>query len=162
MKYLVLFAGLFVVSLFGGSPALAQGWDTYSNARYGAIAEVPPGFSPAGPEANNSDGLIFRSGNGGLLTIYGADVPTGDFEAKVRQMITHEVSYNGWPIAGSKVTPDWAEFWGNHGSRQLRFKVLSSCNGRQIVVTRFEFNAGQQRDVERVERSLKAGPANSC
>ncbi len=143
-------------------PSFAQSWDVYANARYGATADIPPGFSPAGPEANNSDGLIFRSRNGGLLTIYGADVPGANFEAQVQSMMAHETSYNGWPIAGSKITPDWAEFWGNHGARQLRVKVLSSCHGRQIVVSRFEFDGSQVRDVERVERSLKAGPANSC
>ncbi|VAW19452.1 hypothetical protein MNBD_ALPHA12-550 [hydrothermal vent metagenome] len=153
---------IFILSLLVITPGFAQGWTSYSNARYGANADVPPGFVAAGPEAKNSDGLIFRSRQGGYLTIYGADVPGRNFEAFMAKMIANEKSYNGWSVAGSKITPNWAEYWSSNGGRQLRVKVLSSCGGKQAVVTRFEFSRNMLRDVERVERSLKAGPAHSC
>ena len=166
MRKLILIISFTLVSLSGSlmftSAGFAQGWSTYTNARYGAVADVPPGFEPAGPEANNSDGMIFRTPNGGFLTIYGADVPGGNFEAKVHQMMENETSYNGWPVADSTITPDWAEYRGRAGSRQLRVRVLSSCNGRQVVVMRFDFPGSMARDVERVARSLTAGPARSC
>ena len=157
-----IFILMFIAGTLSSSLSLAQGWHTYSNARYGATADVPPGFEPAGPEANNSDGMIYRTSSGGFLTIYGADVPGRNFEAYVQQMIEYETSYNGWPVAGSKITPDWAEYWGNAGRRQLRVRVLSSCNGAQVVVTRFDFPASLTREAERVARSLHVGPANSC
>ncbi len=153
---------IIILSLLIVTPGFAQGWTSYSNARYGASADVPPGFVPAGPEAKNSDGLIFRSRSGGYLTIYGADVPGRRFAAFMAKMIAKEKSYNSWPIAGSKITPNWAEYWGAKGGRQLRVKVLASCKGKQAVVTRFVFSRNMLRDVERVERSLKAGPARSC
>lgn len=166
MRKIFLIISLTFISLCGpllfSSPGYAQGWSTYTNARYGATADVPPGFEPAGPEAHNSDGMIFRTPNGGFLTIYGADVPGRDFEAHVRQMIENETSYNGWPIAGSKITPDWAEFWGSMGANQLRVKVLASCDGRQAVVTRFQYSDNMSRLSDRIQNSLKAGPANSC
>jgi hypothetical protein len=151
-----------VISLFLFTPAFAQGWSSYANARYGATADVPPGFEPAGPEAHNSDGLIFRNRSGSMLTIYGAEVPGRNFEAFIAKMMANETSYNGWPIAGSKITPDWAEYWGSASSNQLRVRILASCNGRQAVVTRFQFNGNLARDADRIENSLKAGPANSC
>ncbi len=158
----LIFIISFTIASLSGSLSLAQGWSTYVNARYGATAEVPPGFEPAGPEANNSDGMIFRTPSGGFLTIYGADVPGRDFEAKVHQMIENETSYNGWPIASSTITPDWAEYGGKAGSRQLRVRVLSACNGKHVVVMRFDFPGSMARDVERVARSLTAGSARSC
>ncbi len=153
---------ILILSLLIATPSLAQGWTSYSNARYGATADVPPGFTPSGPEANNSDGLIFLSRSGGMLTIYGAAVPGRDFEAFVKAMIANEASYNGWKVAGSKITPDWAEYWGPPGSRKLRVRVLSSCNGKLAVVTRFVYSGNIGADVDRVERSLKAGPARAC
>jgi len=162
MRVFIIILSLLLVTLFGSSAGFAQGWTSYANARYGASADVPPGFVAAGPEANNSDGLIFRSRKGGYLTIYGADVPGRNFAAFMAKMIANEKSYNDWPVAGSKITPTWAEYWGALGGRQLRVKVLASCGGKQAVATRFEFSRNMLREVERVERSLKAGPAHSC
>jgi hypothetical protein len=152
---------IFVVLLT--SPALAQGWDTYTNARYGATADVPPGFAQMGPEAANSDGVIFRSRQGGaLLTIYGDDVPGSDFETFIAGEIAHEKSYNGWNITGQTVTPDWAEYTGSVGSRFLKVRTIASCGGRQAVSIKFEYNGNMGPTLSRIERSLKAGPARSC
>lgn len=161
MRNFIFIVSIFLVSLFT-TPGFAQGWGSYANARYGATADVPPGFEPAGPEANNSDGLIFRNQSGAILTIYGANVPGGDFETFVAKMMANETSYNGWPVAGSKITPDWAEYWGAAGSSQLRVKVLASCGGRQAVVTRFQYSGNMSRESDRIQSSLTAGPANSC
>lgn len=154
---------ILVLALVLTSPALAQSWETYENARYGATARVPPGFAPMGPEANNSDGLIFRSRSGGsLLTIYGADVPGRNFEAYVEGQIAHEQSYNGWKVTGRKITPDWAEYTGSIGSRFLSVRTIAACNGRHAVSTKFEYNGNMKSTVSKVERSLKAGSARSC
>jgi hypothetical protein len=157
IKFIIIFILLLTF------PAMAQGWDSYTNARFGASAKVPPGFAPMGPEAPNSDGMIFRSRKGGaLLTIYGADVPSGDFEAYVEGQIAHEQSYSGWKISGRTITPDWAEYTGSIGGRFLSVRTLSTCNGRQAVSTKFEHNGNMRGDVSKVERSLQAGPASSC
>jgi hypothetical protein len=143
-------------------PAAAQGGDTYANARYGATASVPSGFEPTGPEAANSDGLIFRSSHGGLLTIFGADVSGGNFEAYVNSAMAHDKSYNGWAIQGSKITPDWAEYWGNVGARQLRVRTISACGGRHALSVKLEYNGNMDSVVSKVFRSLKEGPAHAC
>ena len=135
--------------------------ETYTNARYGASALVPDGFAPMGPEQPNGDGMIFRSQSGGsLLTIFGADVPGGDFEAFVDSQIAHEQSYSGWTVSGKTVTPDWAEYTGSIGSRFLSVRMLSTCGGRQAVATKFEYSGNMSSTVSKVERSLKS--ARSC
>lgn len=154
---------ILIAALALSFPASAQSSGTYTNARYGASAMVPTGFEPMGPEAANSDGLIFRSRTGGaLLTIYGADVPGSDFEAYVEGEIAHEQSYNGWTITSRTVTPDWAEYTGSIGGRAMRVRVLSSCNGRQAVATKFEYSGNMDSTASKVERSLKAEAARTC
>jgi len=154
---------IFIFACLLTSSAFAQGWDSYANARFGATASVPPGFLAMGPEANNSDGMIFRSRQGGaLLTIYGADVPGRNFEAYVENQIAHEQSYSGWKIINRTITPDWASYTGSIGSRFLSVRTISSCNGRQAVSTKMEYNGNMGSTVSKVERSLAAGPAKSC
>lgn len=164
MRYPILAFIIALSSAFMVQPAYAQGWSTYDNARYGAHGDVPPGYAPLGPEAANSDGLMFRSDDGtAYLTIFGADVGGKDFETYVRDLIAHEESYNGWGVQGATVTPDWAEFTGSGGGgRQLRVRVLSSCAGRQVVAVKYEFSAGRPNDADRVLRSLSAGTGHSC
>lgn len=152
---------IFALLLTFSTPAPAE--ETYVNARYGATAMVPSGFEPMGPEAANSDGLIFRSRDGSILTIYGDDVPGGDFAAFVDSRIAFEESYNGWNVTGKTVTPDWAEYSGSIGGRFLSVRMLSTCNGRQAVATKFEYSGSNMRaTASKVEASLRAGPASSC
>lgn len=149
---------IFIFAILLTFPALAQGWGSYTNARYGATADIPPGFEPMGQEAVNSDGLIFRSSAGRAnLTIYGASVTEGDFMAHVEARIAHEQSYSGWTITNRTITPDWAEYSGNVGGRKLRVRTISACGGRISVSTKFEFNGNQSRLADRIERSLTSG-----
>jgi len=153
---------IIIISLLISFPALAQVFGNYENARYGASAKVPSGFEPTGPEAKNSDGLIFRNSSGALLTIFGADLPNKNFEAFVRKQISFEKSYHGWSIAKQTITPDWAHYFGNIGSRFVSVKIISSCNGKQMVATKFEYNGNMSGAVSKVEKSLKANKATSC
>lgn len=157
----LVFASALLI-LLGSSLAQAQGWSSYHNARYGASADIPPGFEPVGPEAANSDGLIFRDRQAGLITIYGAPIPGGDFEAFVADLIAHDKSYNAWPVQGSRVTPDWAEYWGSRGPQMLHVRVEASCNGKIGNVVKLEVSALSSRNVDRVLNSLEAKSASAC
>jgi hypothetical protein len=154
---IVLFA------LLLATPAFAQGWTVYENARFGATADIPPGFAPMGPEATNSDGLIFRSHQGGaLLTIYGANVPSKNFEAYIEGQKSHDTSYNGWNIGDSSVTPRWAEYSGSLGGRQLRVRTITACDGKHALTAKLEFNGSLGSTEARVFRSLTEGAAKAC
>lgn len=154
---------LIVIALLLATPVFAQGWTSYENARYGAVADVPPGYAPMGPEAANSDGLIFRSRQGSaLLTIYGANVPGKNFEAYVEGQKEHDRSYNGWKLGNSSVTPSWAEYSGSLGGRQLRVRTIAACGGKHALTVKLEFNGNMNSETSRVFRSLKEGKAKGC
>lgn len=151
------------IGLAAAVPVHAQGWTQYHNQRFGAVAEVPPDFAPMGPEAAHSDGLIFRSREGqALLTIFGADVPEGDFARFVNEAITHDTQYSGWVVRGKTITPGWAEYFGSHGARQLRVRFLTACGGRHAVGVKLEFNGARDSMVSRVFRSLHAQATAGC
>lgn len=154
---IILIAIAFIISL----PAMAQEWTVYHNERFGATAEIPPAFAPSGPEAANSDGLIFRTRTGALLTIYGA-ATNGSFEDFVAKAIGHDQSYNAWPIGGQTITPSWAEYWGSRGGQILRVRIESSCNGRIAVVAKYQGSGVTTSTVDRALNSLEAGSASSC
>lgn len=161
IRIMFLFA-LSLSALVLASPAQAQGWTSYHNARFGAAADIPPAFSPSGPEATNSDGLIFRTSNGSLLTIYGASIPGGNFEQFVLNAIAHDESYNGWPVQGQTITPDWAEYWGSRRGQTLKVRMEATCSGKIAVVAKFEVIGGLPRDADRVFNSLTGEGANAC
>lgn len=149
-----------LIAALSAGPALAQQWTTYHNARYGATADIPPDFAPSGPEAANSDGLIFRSSNG-LLTIYGASI-SGSFEAFVNSAIEHDKSYDGWPVQGQTITPDWAEYWGGGGGRSLKVRIEAACNGRVAIVAKFEMRGRIPSSADRVFNSLHEENGRAC
>lgn len=153
---------LVLLAMLLSFPAFAQGWTTYENARFGAVADIPPGFVPTGPEAANSDGLIFRSKKGAFITIYGANVPGKNFEAYIDGQKEHAKSYDGWRIRDSAVMGGSAEFSGSLGHRQLQVRTISACDGKIALTAKLEFNGNMNSTVSRVFRSLKEGAAKAC
>ncbi|MCB9992930.1 MAG: hypothetical protein H6873_04645 [Hyphomicrobiaceae bacterium] len=149
---------LIVVAMTG--PALAQQWTTYHNARYGVTADIPPEFAPSGPEAANSDGLIFRASNG-LLTVYGAPLG-GSFEAFVEAQIEHDQTYGGWPVSGHTITPDWAEYWGGVGGGSLKVRIEAACNGKIAIIAKFEMHGRMPSSADRVFASLHQENGRAC
>lgn len=151
------------VVLVAALPSQAAQWTSYANKRFGVVADVPPGFAPVGPEADNSDGLIFRSHDGlALLTIFGSRVGTRGFEAHMAAAMAQDKSYSGWTIRNKTITPRWAEYSGSNGSRQLRVRTIAACKGRLALSVKIEFNGAMDAMVSRLFRSLRPGPANSC
>lgn len=153
----------FVFALIITTPAMAQGWSSYANARYGATADVPPGFSVVGPVAANNDGLIFRSKQGtSTLMIFGTEVPGKDFETKITEMMESDHSNLGWKIGDSSVTPSWAEYSGSKGGQQLRVRIKAACGGKLAVAVKYAFTGVDNATVSRLFASLKAGSATAC
>lgn len=160
-RHLLFLSFVFALGFVG--PAQSQGWTQYHNQRFGAVADVPSGFAPMGPEAANSDGLIFRAREGNaLLTIFGANVPGGDFARFVEKAMAHDHDYSGWVVRGKTLTPSWAEYSGSHGARQLRVRFLQTCGGRHAVGVKLEYNGTMDNLVARVFRSLHAEATKGC
>src|SRR3954470_20475001 len=62
-------------------PAVAADWGHYTNARFGYVIDVPPGFVAQG-EADNGDGQVFKMPTA-TLTVFGGNVMEADFESEV-------------------------------------------------------------------------------
>ena len=64
------------------TPAFAQGWERYDNARYGYSIDIPPEFAGNG-ESDNGDGQGFQNmASAQDLVVWGGTI-MGDFEAEV-------------------------------------------------------------------------------
>lgn len=153
---------LLVLAILFAAPALADGWSSYANARYGATADVPPGFVKTGPELANSDGLTYWDKRGSMVIIFGADVPGRDFAAYAESWYVHARDYDNYASVGKTITPDWAEITGTSGHQQMRMRIISSCDGRQAVAVQYTARTISDTLWSRLKRSLKAGPASSC
>ncbi len=153
---------LFALAILFGLPALAADWSSYTNARYGATADIPPGFTKTGPEMANADGLTFWDNKGAMIVVFGADVPGSDFEAYAESRYTHARDYDHYSSVSKTITTDWAEISGSSGHQQLRERVISSCDGKQAVAVQYTARTISNSIWSRLKRSLKAGPATSC
>ncbi|MBU1174642.1 MAG: hypothetical protein KKH72_04505 [Alphaproteobacteria bacterium] len=155
------FAAIPLAILFA-IPALTAVAMDYVNARYGATASIPSGFTATGPEAQNSDGLTFWNKRGSMIIVYGADVPGGNFEAYAEGRFVHARDYDHFSNVEKTITPDWAEISGSSGQQQLRERIMSTCNGRQIIAVQYTAPTMDSGLWSRLKSSLKAGPARSC
>ena len=137
---------LTVLALLFASPALAQQWGSYENARFGYVIEVPPGYLAA-PEAENGDGRVFRSAEGTqLLRVYAGDNMDVDFEASLSAAMEFARAA-GWALSYERVTPSWASFSGTRNGLVLYARAISICGGRQYASFELEY---PERDISRM------------
>ena len=148
------------------SSAFAAGWTTYSNARFGADIDVPPGFVNDVPEPENGDGLTFHSGDKQAeLLVWGGNLTDGDFKLDSVIRLNRELD-NDWQVSYKESGDDWSAYSGSQSGRIMYARGISSCHGTQAVHFRIEYPEAQKKDydaiVERLSKSLKAGPASDC
>lgn len=154
----LLFSILFVLA----TPALAQSWGSYENARFGYVIEVPPGFE-AGQEADNGDGRSFRDGASRLL-VWGGNITEGSFEGAVAAAQGFATG-DGWTITYEAVTPSWASFSGTQSKRILYQRMIALCDG-QYASFRLEYSAIDMAKLEpvvdRLVQTLKPADGAGC
>lgn len=139
------------------SPALAEEWRSYENARFGYAIDVPPSFEWS-READNGDGRDFRDG-ATKLAVWGGNITEGDFERAVTAARDF-VSAEGWGISYEATTPSWASYSGSQAKRILYQRMIALCDGRYAAF-RLEYSAidiGRLEPVvDRLVQSLKGG-----
>ena len=151
----ILLIALFTIL---STPAFAQGWEHYDNARFGYGVDIPAGFAGDG-ESDNGDGQSFYDARGakGLL-VWGSNLQ-GDFENEVSSAMDYAVAENGWNFSYQATTPRWASFSGVKGSRILYQRMLLLCDGTSYAAFRAEYSAADVSDmttaVERMVQSLR-------
>lgn len=150
----MLRVGLALLLLFA-TPALADDWGSYANARFGYSIDVPPGFWQ-GPESDNGDGRAFRDG-ASKLTVWGGNIVEADFEAEAKAAIGF-VEEDGWRVTYQAVAPDWASFSGTQDKRIVYERMIAICDG-QYGAFRLEYTntelARMDPVINRLARSLK-------
>jgi hypothetical protein len=150
-----------LIALFAllASPAFAQGWEHYDNARFGYGIDIPPNFVGNGL-SDNGDGQVFQeSRKARALTVWGGQL-MGDFETAV----TADMGYarqDAWTIAEQTITPRWASFGAVKGSRMVRQRMILLCDGMSYAAFRAEFSVSDVTNmtpiIERLAQSLKGG-----
>lgn len=142
--------------------AVAAGWGSYGNARFGYVVDIPPGFS-AVAESDNSDGGVSRSGDGASqLAVWGSNLTEGslaqDFAARLAA--TKE---EGWTISYKRETPRWASWSGSLQGRIFYAHARRLC-GDQVAYFLIEYPKASKKSFDpvigRLVKSLKN--ARSC
>lgn len=133
MRHLVV-----VLSLLFATPALAQFWGHYDNARFGYGIDVPPGFFGNG-ESDNGDGQIFyRLEAEQSLTVWGGMLPES-FEQEVAERQANALAEN-WSITYQASSPQWASFSGQRDHRIFHTRVIALCDGASYAAFTLEYN----------------------
>ena len=106
-------------------PALAAGWGSYENARFGYVIAVPPDFTGNG-ESANGDGQGFQNlSRGQGLVVWGGHA-SGDFEREVAAGLETLVR-DGWNPGQQTVTPSWATVVAVKGQRIRHLRMITLC-----------------------------------
>lgn len=140
------------------TPALADDWGGYENARFGYAIDVPPGFT-WGKEADNGDGRSFRDG-ATKLAVWGGYVVEPSFESDVATAIGFAAD-DGWTINYQSVTPSWASYSGTQGKRVLYQRMITLCDGAYAAF-RLEYSAVDIGRLEPVVNRLVQTLKGSC
>lgn len=129
---------IFTIALFlFVTPALAQYWTHYANARFGYELDIPPGFEGQG-ESDSGDGQIFYLPQslqeltvwGGLL---GVTAETFEGEAESR---ADAIMAAGWVISSASATPSWATLSGTRTNQALYQRMILLCDGESYAAFR--------------------------
>jgi hypothetical protein len=148
---------IFILIALFATPAFAQDWQQYDNARFGYSIDVPPGFSGQG-ESENGDGQAFAADGKPIdLLVWGGQALEG-FEAEVAQRMAWDED-EAWNITYQATTPRWASWSAIKGFRILYQRMVLLCDGTSYAAFRVEYSVTDSAEmdpvVERLVRSLR-------
>jgi hypothetical protein len=125
----------FVILLWlAATPAIADDWRPYANARFGYAIDLPADFTAAG-DADNGDGMTLTSKDGKAeLRVFGANRLQDDFATEIRSR-TEMDEKDGWTISYSRPSKSWVSYSGTRGDRILYVRAISLCHDAVGYVT---------------------------
>ena len=162
-------AATFGVLLVGLGPLAADdlNWRRYTNARYGASAEVPMGLFTAGRAPDNGDGQSLRSSDGAAtVLIYGSLYSSSsDNFAAYRETTLGDERRDGLDITYKTAGHDFFVYSGVKGGMIVYTKTIVGCP--DIAETlQITYPATQKvlydSIVSRMARSLSVRPSAEC
>lgn len=140
---------ILLLALLFATPALAAGWGSYENARFGYAVGVPPDFI-GGDEPANGDGLVFtRSDGAQSLRVYGANNMLANFELAAGKSAEY-YDGQGWNISYQRTTPNWASFSGSKAGKVLYVRMISLCDGTQYATFELQYPKRDMSEMDAV------------
>ena len=158
------------VTLLVMSPALAddtwaplgEGWERYTNERFGTVAEVPRHlFKPVEPPPNNGDGREFKADDGAELRISGSHGPytiTDSFQG-YKAWLLKEAEFGR--LTYKAEGKNWLAFSGTKGATIFYGKVFEGCGAAHEIQIEYPAQRKPLYDpvVARLSRSLSCTSA---
>jgi hypothetical protein len=127
-----------LIALFLASPALAQFWGHYENARFGYALDIPPGFSGSG-ESDKGDGqLFFNVAAEQMMSVRGKEL-AGTFEGEAAAA-SAALRSQGWTITEQSTTADWATITATRDHRLTYERTILLCDGARYATVSVEFH----------------------
>jgi hypothetical protein len=146
----------FLAASLALAPAAADDWSQYTNARFGFVVDVPPGFADRGT-SDNGDGAVFSTPNA-TLTVFGQNL-VRDFEDEVRGR-RGVAGAEGWSVSYQVSTPQRASYSGKRGARILYVRMIALCGGAAFGAFEIEYSVADMVEfdpvVTRMVRSMRA------
>jgi hypothetical protein len=144
------------------SPAAAESWKSYRNARFGTTIDYPDRFR-AGRPPDNGGGLGFSSKDGGQFLVFGSHNSL-EHDLAGLEAFTLEDREAGEKITSRDRGPNWFVLAGTHGANEFYERHLLSHGGKVVngfVITYpARLHAGYQPVVARMAQSFRAGRGN--
>ena len=151
-----------LIALFAllATPAFAQGWEHYENARFGYGVDIPPGFENQN-FSDNGDGATFAAGgNPTYLMVWGGNL-TGGFEEEVSQRMAWGES-EAWNTTYQASTPRWASWSAIKGFRILYQRMVLLCDGTSYAAFRAEYSVTDASEMDPVIERLVQSLRGNC
>lgn len=143
-----------------------DGWHRYTNPRFGASAEIPPGFV-ANEEPANGDGLRFSDyADDAAVSVYGSlNVEDESLPARLSTLVGFAEA-DGWTVSYQKGGAGWIAFSGMRQGRIFYEKVILACDRGVFNAVRLEYPAEDKTAfdpiVTRVTKSLSHDNRGGC
>ncbi|PSJ37902.1 hypothetical protein [Allosphingosinicella deserti] len=113
--------------------ALPDGWETYTNVRYGFAICYPANLLGAQGEADNGDGQIFKAGDGAELRAFGTNnILNRSLAAEAVQQVRSHIGRYG-KITYRISRPGWTVVSGTDGESQLFYAKTFAREGQFIT-----------------------------
>jgi len=143
------------------SPALAQYWTHYDNARFGYGIDIPPGFEGDG-ESDNGDGQSFHNLSRAQGLVVWGGLLTADFETEVQAALA-AAGANAWTVTEQTTTPQWAHFSAIKGQRLLHQRMMLLCEAAGYAAFRIEYPVTDTAEMQGVIQGLtRSFAASGC
>jgi len=154
---------ILLIALFAvlASPAFAQSWGDYDNARFGYVGGIPPDFSGYG-ESQGREGETFDLAAKGQVLSYWAEKLDGDLATTLAASIGY-AERDGWNISYRVETPTWGGFEGINGLDRFYRHMIALCDGQNYAVMTVQYSALHAAEMKPVvDRLVEGFAATGC